>query len=265
MGLSNKFVNYHHCLRNDQCRSGYCRRGKCNYPEKQHDPCEPPLQNCPDSLHCSDRSRTCVPPGYKPFSTCFTASDCKYNELCVEEKCLASVPIGKACEAINPDLCVMGSKCTVSFSKLETARCHELCSDKVPCPKGYRCTKNIWNSDPICVPIKDRPTPAPSVFFLSSDEVFQVVIIVLCVIIILLGVVYGWIRLTRSGPDPRLLSSSGRRKRKRLRLNYDGNGLATITVIPSNCQSPQPVAASQLFNTPVNGDPPAYSEVINMR
>lgn len=250
-----KYQNFLPCLSNDHCVSGYCRKGTCQNPEKKHDPCLPSTDNCPKNLWCSDKSRTCVPVGYKPLQNCITASDCKFNEYCLKGECKANIAIGKICEVIRPDLCAMGSKCTVSLSSKEATKCYELCSDQISCPSGFKCTENIWNADPICIPNK----------FKLPDETVQAVIIVLAVVIFLLGIIYGWVRITKSGRDPRLLSSSGKKKKKKYRLNYEGNGLATITVIPSNCQSPQPVAASQLFNSPVDDAPPAYSEVINIR
>lgn len=262
-----RLANNRRCLRNTQCSSGYCRNGVCSDPEKRHDPCRPQIGNCPRPLQCSWNSRTCVPIGYKPLPVCITASDCKYTQTCIKGNCKANIPLGNKCESVKPDLCVMGSKCTVMLSNSEIAKCHELCNNQVSCPNGYKCTENIWNADSICIPIQNNHAVATNTnkFNLRSDGTVEAVVIVLAVIIVILGIIYGWIRLTRSGRDPRLLNSSGKKKKKKLRLNYEGNGLATITVIPSNCQSPQPVSASQLFNAPINEPPPAYSEIINIR
>lgn len=261
MNFDYRLSNNHRCLWHAQCSSGYCKNGGCHDPEKTHDPCRPELKNCPNSLlQCSESSRTCVPLGYKPFKTCITVSDCKFNESCIKGTCRANIPIGDKCETINPDLCVMGSKCTVALSNTESTKCYKLCNSQIACPSGYKCTENIWNADPIC--IEDQPTV--KAYSVNSNEIVQAIVIVLAVIIVFLGIIYSWIRFTRSGRDPRLKRSS-KKKKKRVRLNYEGNGLATITVIPSNCQSPLPVAASQLFNVPINEPPPAYSEVINIQ
>jgi len=262
MNFDYRLSNNRRCLWNGQCSSGYCNSGRCIDPEKKHDPCRPDIRNCPKSLQCSESSRTCVHNGYKPSQVCITASDCKFNQFCIKGSCQANFMIGNKCETIKPDLCIEGSKCTVSLSNSEPTKCYELCNNQVPCPFGYKCIQNIWNADPICVPIQNQQIKTYSV---NSDETVQAVVIVVAVIIVFLGIIYGWIRLTRSGRDPRLFSSTGKKKKKKVRLSYEGNGLATITVIPSNCQSPLPVAASQLFYVSMNEAPPAYSEVINIR
>jgi hypothetical protein len=265
MNFDYRLANNHRCIWSGQCYSGYCKKGGCHDPENIHDPCRPEIRNCPKHLKCSKSSRTCVPAGYKSSKVCITASDCKYNESCLKGTCHTNIPIGDKCFSVRPDLCAMGSKCTVALSNSEPTKCYQLCNSQVSCHSGYKCIQNIWNSDSICIQDQDQPSVVKT-YSVNSNEAVKAIIVVLAVIIVLLGIIYGWIRITRSGPDPRLKRSSDKKKKKkRVRLNYEGNGLATITVIPSNCQSPLPVAASQLFNVPINEPPPAYSEAINIR
>jgi hypothetical protein len=82
----------------------------------------------------------------------------------------------------------------------------------------------------------------------------------LALFIVLFGLIYAWIQVTRTAaPDPKI-------KKKRVRLQYEGNGLASITVLPSHDASPAPVAAAQLFNDNSNimQAPPPYSVAIKL-
>lgn len=256
------YEKYSSCFSNKQCTTGFCKNGQCRDPTKQNDACEPSLNNCPRTLQCSEYSHTCIPLKYQKWIPCRSQSDCKFGNYCIDGECIASIPIGRPCDSIAPDLCVMEAKCT-SIDSQEATKCHELCSEAIPCPTGYNCIKNLWNEDAICVP-QSNPKTDWKMEDLVDEEVIVAFLITLALLVILLGAIYGWIRLTRSGKDPRLLSKKKLKKKKRLRLNYDGNGLATITLIPSNCQSPNPItAASQLFPSSRNDDaPPPYSEVV---
>lgn len=268
---SHQFTKNSACFRNDQCSSGYCKLLRCADPRSLHDPCRASLRNCPGTLKCSEFSRTCVSQSFSPSrASCHSVSDCRFNELCLNGICKPSRSIGSSCESVSPDLCSMGSKCTVSNSISELTKCHELCSGNVSCPQGYQCTINVWNSDAICIRRSFTNMRQSS----QSDfhELFYGVLLILTAILILLGLIYGWIRFTSSREDdPRLINSTtGKKKKKKLKLCYNGNGLATITVMPSNCQSPQPVAASQLFVNPYNtysypDAPPEYFEAITIR
>lgn len=257
------------CFRNDQCWSGYCKNGRCANPEKLHDPCRLAVRNCPGSLTCSAFSRTCVTQSFTPSrSTCHSASDCRYNERCLNGRCERSRPIGASCNSVNPDLCAMGSKCTVSKSFSEPTKCYELCSRRIECPEGYQCVRNVINVDAICVPKPPSNNTRQQLTKAQIDELVYGGLMIITAIFILLFLIYGWIRLTNRADD-----DSRKKKKKKVKLCHDGNGLATITVIPSNCQSPQPVAASQLFvanSYPYNSNvypdaPPEYSEVITIR
>lgn len=82
---------------------------------------------------------------------------------------------------------------------------------------------------------------------------------ILFIAMIMFGLAYAWIKLTKSEKDPRL------KNKKRLRLQYEGNGLASITFVASPDQSPAPVAASRLFNSTTNtpsAPPPSYNEAV---
>lgn len=256
------------CFKHSQCSSGFCRKALCSDPTTKHDPCNPLPDNCPRNLQCSKRSRTCVPFDYEAKEPCRGSSDCSYNEYCIKGRCIRSLSPGNTCKGVDPDLCAVGSKCMVYPSFKDAKKCYELCSSKVPCRPGYDCLINTFSSNSVCVAKAFSPSSKTNT--INPDEIVQAILIVLTVLILILGGLYGWIRLTRSGKDPRLLSSKDKKKRKRLRLNIEGNGLATITLVPSTCQSPQPVAASQLFspiatNNYMDGAPPAYSEIINIR
>ena len=120
------------CFRNDQCRSGYCKEGRCDDPQRLHDPCRPAGRNCPGALKCSEFSRTCVTDYFNPSrGACHSASDCRFNERCLNGTCKATRSIRSSCESVIPDLCAMGSKCTVSKSISESPKCYELCSRNV--------------------------------------------------------------------------------------------------------------------------------------
>ncbi len=255
------------CFRNEQCHTGFCKNGACRNPEIQNDSCDPEVENCPKPFKCSKFSRTCVPFEYQKWIPCRSQSDCKFGDYCIEGKCKASRPIGSSCSSISPDLCKMGSKCT-SLSQAESTKCYELCSKKVPCPSGYSCTENLWNVDPICVPKQQQEGQLEwNLEEYLDGEIIAAVLVILAFLVILLGAVYGWIKLTHSGKDPRLIikKRKQKQKKKKVRLNYDGNGMATVTLIPSNCQSPNPVAASHLFDQNIIDPPPPYSEVINIQ
>ena len=263
--------NNFECLRNDQCWSGYCKGRRCANPQRLHDPCRTAARNCPGSLKCSNFSRTCVSEHFRPSRAfCRTTSDCRFNEFCLNDTCKASRPIGSNCDSVSPDFCAMGSKCTVSKSISEPTKCYELCSINVACPEGFQCIKNVWNADSICI-----RRSSTKIRILSKSGVVELVyggLLIVVAVIIFLCMIYGWIRFTNSREDdPRLINSiTGKKKKKKLRLFHNGNGLATITVIPSNCQSPQPVAASQLFVNLYNSNnypdaPPEYSEAITIQ
>lgn len=272
------------CFKNGHCSSGFCRKEICSEPTKKHDPCSFSINNCPSGLFCSKKSRTCIPLNYQVSEFCKGSSDCSFDEYCITGRCLKALSVGKRCKIMRPDLCEMGSECAVVSSL--SSKCYELCSSKVPCSSGYKCVKtNNHSINSICIPKSTHSSTSSSsssnqYTTIKSEEIVQAILIVLAVLTIILAGLYGWIRLTRSGLDPRLLNLKDKKKRKRLRLNLEGNGLATITLVPSNCQSPQPVAASQLFspndinNNNNNNDdndnytseaPPAYSEIINIR
>lgn len=266
------------CFRNDQCSSGFCKRGQCADPHSLHDPCRAILRNCPGTLRCSEFSRTCVSEHFSPSrassSSCRTVSDCRFNELCLDGTCKPSRSIGSSCESVSPDLCAMGSKCTVSKSISEHTKCHELCSGTVACPQGFQCTTNLWNSDAVCVRTLSPNIQQSSRSQAHFHEIIYGLLLILTALLIFLGLIYGWIKFTsRQEDDPRLMNSAtGKKKKKKFKLCHDGNGLATITAIPSNCQSPQPqpVAAAQLFVNPYNTNiysdaPPEYSEAITIR
>lgn len=269
-----KFGKNFECFRNDQCWSGFCSNHKCSDPQGVYDSCRPGAKNCPIGLKCSEYSRTCVSKSYFKSSTgkCFGISDCRFDEYCRAGQCIPNRPIGSTCSSVTSDLCAMGSKCTVAYSISETTKCYELCSKEVDCPHGYKCIKNVFNPDSICVP-KVTAKKSPQVQEFDIDEIFYGGVLIITGIMLLLLLIYGWIKFTNRGNDndPRFTNpSSGKKRKKKLRLNYTGNGLATITVIPSNCQSPRPVAASDLF-TPTNpyninitypDAPPKYSEVV---
>ena len=269
----NKFENHLACFRNDQCRSGFCRKGRCSDPLKTNDPCLPVLENCPKSsklelMHCSVFSHTCVPFNYTKSIPCRSQSDCRPTEFCIKGTCTPSLSIGSACDIVKAkNFCAQGSKCTSSTSEPNQTKCHELCNEAVPCSSGFSCKSSI------CV--RNQSNHLINFDDLYDEEVIVGLVIILAFLIILLAGIYGWIRLTRSGKDPRLDMTKSKQKKKKnkrkLRLNYDGNGLATVTLIPSNCHSPQPISASQLFNQSpesfiqLGTDPPPYCEVVNIQ
>lgn len=260
-GNNYRLSNNAYCFRNNQCWSGYCDKGRCGIAQEEHDPCRPIIENCPGTLQCSTFSNTCISHSYQKQLPCKYGSDCSFSATCIRGKCVENIPPGQPCVSLRPDLCADGSKCTRLDSTAGNLRCYELCSDRVPCPKGYECIENVWNPDPICRPIKSSNRSTQS----HSTETLNIVLVIIFILIILLGGLYGWIQLTRSKKDPRLV----KRKKKKLILNYEGNGLATLTIVPSNSQlsqQQQPVAASQIFlnNSNPTEPPPAYSEIINI-
>lgn len=261
-GNTYRLTNNAHCLRNNQCWSGYCNKGRCGLAEVEHDPCRPLIENCPGTLQCSTFSHTCISASYQKQLPCKYGSDCSFSATCLGGKCVENIPPGQSCVSVKPDLCAAGSKCTsLDGNDSSNLRCYEFCSNKVPCPKGYECIENVWNPDPICKPIKSSNQFSQY----RSSETLHVVLVIIFILIILLGGLYGWIQLTRSKKDPRLT----KRKKKKLILNYEGNGLATLSIVPSKSQvlqQQQPVAASQIFLNSFNPTepPPAYSEIINI-
>jgi hypothetical protein len=262
-----KLPKYSACFRNEQCWSGFCSlRNRCKEPEKIHDPCRPLIENCPGNLVCSEWSRTCVPVDYhsKANSFCKFSSDCKHTEICWRGSCRKALQIGFECQK-QTELCVQGSKCTQILSS-SNSKCLQLCSAESKCPYGFECKPDTFDpSVSVCIGrIIDHNTHEGSNSHRSQDLI-EATLLVAFVLVLLLAILYGWIRFTKSGIDPRFLhnSKSKKKKKKKLRLNYDSNGLATITVIPSNCQSPLPVAAADLFSG-APCDPPAYAEVISI-
>lgn len=247
------FSNGHECFKHAHCQSGFCLAGRCLSPTKIHDHCSTQLRNCPSGLYCSSLSRTCIPHDYKRKHSCVYESDCLDSEICVSGFCRNLKRVGAPCSTLLPDYCEMGSKCVTSGVKGSQTRCHEQCSSSIPCSKGFTCTKvNYWH---LCLPASGS---------LADSELWQalqVSAIVLGSFILVFGLLYAWIKVTRAQDrkDPRL-------KRKRVRLQYEGNGLASITVVPSHDQSPEPVAAAHLFNdnSAVTQPPPPYSEAIKM-
>lgn len=268
--MSAEFTNTSgtNCFRNNQCISGYCKSGRCANPSSSHHPCNPFAQNCPDSLKCSNFSRTCVPSNYFQKYPCKSSSDCTFNQRCGSDgNCKAMRQKGTTCNIEEEQICEMGSLCALVDDDSQSSKCYEKCSFTIPCSPGYKCKKFPQTEDSICIPRRRssnrNSTSSNDNISLSQREIFQALVIVILAIIILLGLLSLWIRFTRGEKDPRLWNDSGKKKKKKLRLNIEANGLATITVIPSNPQSPQPVAASQLFSS--SDAPPAYSEVIQIR
>lgn len=239
-----------YCLRDNQCHSGFCYGGKCLDPKMEHQPCRPEADLCPYSLTCSTYSRTCVSSHHWIRNPCKSGGDCSHSEACERGICIKLKKAGEEC--ILRDRCEMGYNCkAINNNRPSSLKCLELCNKKVPCSKGYTCSPEYF-----CIPTaNDTANPLQ---FLDNLKIITVGVLVL---IGLLGIIYGWIRLTKTTQDPRL------KKKKKLRLNYEGNGLATITVIPSQSQSP--VVASQLFinnTTTDNGNlPPSYDEIVILR
>lgn len=242
-----------HCFRNAQCYSGWCNEGFCARPVNTHHPCNSHRDNCPYNLYCSSFSHTCVTADYVAKSKCSCASDCKYNENCIKGKCKKTKAIGSKCSLYGSDNCETGSMCTfIKSDERDKPKCFELCSANVPCPTGYACVKLKDQSQPLCVP-KNA--------FLMDDMMryARITGTIMFIAMIMFGLAYAWIKLTKSKKDPRL------KNKKRLRLQYEGNGLASITFVASPDQSPAPVAASQLFNSSANTPsvpPPSYDEAV---
>lgn len=240
------------CLRNGHCRSGFCRQGLCTSPRKEHDPCSDTHENCPSRLVCSPFSRTCVSPHHVTMEPCNGVSDCAWDERCRQGRCVAVHKIGERCESVLPDPCETGSKCIRLDAQTGSKHCYALCSEQVSCPDTFMCVQPPSSLRRVCVPRRQfqftTPPPLQTETRRSpSTGDMQVAAFILLFLVVMLVAIWGWVRMTRTRRDPAL-------KKKRLRLNYEGNGLASITVVPSQPQSPPPVPAVHLFPVMAGGN-----------
>ncbi len=244
------FANGHKCFKNEHCLSGFCLAGYCKNPSKFHDPCHELDSKCPSGSRCSTLSHTCVPFNYKRKIKCSVQSDCLFTEVCVHGACKKTSKAGRSCSQFLPDYCEMGSKCAVPSLGERKARCYEQCSTSIPCTFGYSCSP----TEGLCFPSSNLA---------ADDDIWlslQFAAAIFAVLIVWFGIIYAWIRFTRSTPP------DARTKKKRVRLQYEGNGLASITMVPSHDPLTCPVAAAQLFNdnSGITQAPPPYSVAIKL-
>jgi hypothetical protein len=147
-------------------------------------------------------------------------------------------------------------------------RCYELCSEAIPCPNDYRCAatepldpENYSTSKAVtsslslpqvlhvCVPKTVNSHVHSTSFKQDSHAAFWILVaVVFCAIALL-----AWIRLTRT------TAANATDKKQKIRLNYEGNGMATITMVPdfSANSNLQPPLAQSLFPQ----QPPKYEDI----